>query len=159
MEILVAQPVLGEVPDKVLAAIVGDQALCALRFQETYVVKNVFKRFIGLAQRAQRGVEDAAIGDGGIVEFVLEILPPGAFGDKEAVVIVRIFSVLSLGFRDDHALQYLFADEFFVLGVEHIGTAFQEKHPEDVVLVGGGIEPLLAKAIGSGIEMAFKLGE
>jgi hypothetical protein len=93
LEILVAKAVLAEVADKVLAALVRDQALRALRFQETYVVKNVFKGFIGLTQCAQCGIKDIAVGNGGIVEFILNIFPPGAFRDEEAVVIVRIFSV------------------------------------------------------------------
>jgi hypothetical protein len=43
--------------------------------------------------------------------------------------------------------------------VEDVGAAFQEAYSEDVIFVGGGIEALLAQAVGSGVKMAFEFGE
>ncbi len=44
-------------------------------------------------------------------------------------------------------------------GLEDIGATFQEEHPEDVILVGGGIEALLPQPVGGGVEVAFEFGE
>lgn len=43
--------------------------------------------------------------------------------------------------------------------VEDVGASLQEEQAEDIVLVRGGVETLLAEAIGGTIEMAFELGK
>jgi hypothetical protein len=159
LEILVAEAVAAEVADEVLAAIVGDEALVALGLQEADVVEDVFEGFIRFAQRAQRRVEDAAVGHGGVIQFVLEVLPAGTLRDEEAVVEIGVFAVLGLGIVQRQALLDLARDDPFILRVEDIGAAFEEEHAEDVVLVGGSIEALLAQAVRGGVEVAFELGE
>jgi hypothetical protein len=119
----------------------------------------VFEGFVGLAERAKGLVEHAAVGLGGIVEFVLKVRPAGALRDEEAVVEIGVFTVGGLGFVDRQALSRLAPDDSLALGVEDIRAAFQEEHSKDVVLVGSGIEALLPQAIGGGVKMAFEFGK
>jgi len=51
------------------------------------------------------------------------------------------------------------ANDLFTLSVKNIGATLQEKHPEDVVLVRGGIESLLAEPVSRRVEMTFELCE
>ena len=119
----------------------------------------MFKGLIGVAQRAKSSIQDAAIDKSGIIQFVLEILPAGAFRDEEAVVVIGVFAVVRLGIIQSHALLDLASDDFFALGLEDIRAAFQEKHSEDVILVGGGVEALLPQPVGRGVKMTFELSE
>ncbi|MEK7676972.1 MAG: hypothetical protein AAB676_14160 [Verrucomicrobiota bacterium] len=84
------------------------------------MVEDVFEGFIGLAECAEGFVEDPAIRFGSVVEFVLEIIPAGAFGDEEAVVVIGVFAILLRGVVQRHALLDLPAHDPFVLSVEHI---------------------------------------
>src|SRR5439155_5717270 len=119
----------------------------------------MFERFVGLTERAERFVENAAVGFGGITEATLEVGPTRTLWHEETVVEVAVLTVLRLRHLLDHPLLDLAADDSLALGLEHVRAALQEQHPEDVVLVGGGIEPLLAEAVGSGVEMAFEFSE
>jgi hypothetical protein len=154
---LVPQPF--DEADEVLAAIVGDQALRALRLEKADVVEDVFEGFVGLAQCAERRVEDIALGNRGVVESLDKVKPPRAFRDKEAVIVIRILAVGLFSLLELHTLFDRAGDEFLAFGFVNIGTAFQEEQPEDVVLVSGGIEALLPQAVGGGIEVAFEFGE
>ena len=136
---------------EILTGIVGQDALVTLSSHEADVVQDMFKGFIGVAQRAKSSIQDAAIDDSGIVNSVLQIFPPRAFRDEEAVVVIGIFAVVRLGIIQFHALFDLASDDFFALGLEDIRTAFQEEHSEDVILVGGGVEPLLPQPVGGGV--------
>ena len=159
LEILVAQPVAVEVAHQVLARVVGNHALVALHAHELDMIQNMFEGFVGLAERAERFVENAAVGFGGITEATLQVGPPCPFWHEETVVEVRVLTVLRLRHLLDHPLLDLTADDSLALGVKHVRTALQEQHPEDEVLIGGGIESLLAEAVGRGVEMAFEFSE
>src|SRR5206468_6426381 len=108
---------------------------------------------------AERFVENAAVGFGGITEATLEVGPTRALWHEEILVEVGVLAVLRLRHLLDHPLLDLTADDSLALGVKHVRTALQEQHPEDEVLVGGGIEPLLTEAVGSGVEVAFEFSE
>ena len=160
LEILVAQPVATENPaDEVLATVVRNDALAAFDGHEEDAIKDVLQLRVGFAESRERNIEDRAVNFGGVAEFVLEVLPTGALGNEEAVVVIRVFTVLRGGIVQRHALLDFAPDNLFVFGVEHIGAALQEEHPEDVILVGGRIEALLAQPVGGGHEMTFEFGE
>ena len=89
----------------------------------------------------------------------MQVAPAGAFRDKKAVVVIGILAVAGDRLILHHALLDLAADDPVVLGLEHIRTALQEQHPEDVILVGRGIQPFLPEAVSGGVEMTFELGE
>ena len=67
LEVLVAQAMAAELADEVLAGIVGYDPLVALHTHEADVVENVFEGFVGFAERAERLVQHAAEGLGGVV--------------------------------------------------------------------------------------------
>ena len=159
LKVFVAQPVAAEMTHEVLAGIVGQDAFVALGADEADVVQHMFKRLVGFAQRAQRRVQNASIGHGGVVELVLEILPSGAFRDEESVIVIRVFAVVRLRVMQGQALFHLTREELFAFGVECIRTALQEEHPEDVVLVRRGIESFLPQPVGGRVKMTFQFCE
>ena len=148
LKVLVAQTVAAEVAHQVFARVVGHYALAALHAHELDMIQNMFERFVGLAERAERFVENAAVGFGGITEATLEVGPTRARWHEEILVEVGVLAVLRLRHLLDHPLLDLTADDSLALGVKHVRTALQEQHPEDEVLVGGGIEPLLTEPVG-----------
>jgi hypothetical protein len=147
LKVFVAQAVAAKMADKVLAGIIGHDALIALSAEKLDVVEDVFERVICLAQRTEGLVEDAAIGFGGVVEFVLEISPAGALWDEEAVVVVGVLAIYLLCLVERHPLLDFAPDDLLILGVEDIRAALQEEHPKDVIFVGSGIEALLPQAV------------
>ncbi len=107
----------------------------------------------------QRLVEPAAVGLGGVVQLGAQIAPAGLFRDEEGVVVVRVLAVAALRLVLDHALCDLAPDDALALGLEHVRAALEKQQAEDVVLVGGGVHPLLAQPVGGGVEVTFELGE
>ncbi len=122
------------------------------------MVENVFQAGIGLAQGPERLVEDAAEGFAAVVEFFLEVLPAGLWRDEKTFEKIDVLALLARFLRWQTA-GGLAGDDLLLLGVEDVRGALEEEHPEDVVLVGGRIEPFLAQAVGSGVEVAFEFGE
>jgi hypothetical protein len=159
LKILVAQAVATEVPDEVLAGVVGYDPLVALHAHEADVIENMFQGFVGVTQRAERLVQHAAERLGGVIQMVLKVRPPGSRWNIERVIEIRVLAVGRFGCLLRHSLKDPATDNVFPLRIEDVGTSLQEQHPEDVVLVGRGIQPLLAKAVGSRIEMPFELGK
>ena len=123
LEILVAQPVGGEVADECLASLVGDDAFAALGADELHVIEDVLQPLgVGLGQGLQGGVEDMAELDGGVLKFRLQIAPARALRHEKAVVEIGVFAVFLLGLLGHHAGFHLAGDELLALGLKHIGA-------------------------------------
>lgn len=159
LKVFIAKTVAAEQPHEIAAGVVGNDALGALHAHEADVVQHVFQGFVRLAERFEGLVEDPAVGLGGVVQLVAQVLPPRAVGDEEAVVEVGVFAVEAFRFMGLHALLDFSGDDLLALGVEDVGTPLQEQDSKDVVFVDGGVQPFLAEAIRSGVEMAFQFGK
>ena len=133
--------------DEILTGVVRHDALVALHAHEADVVENVFEGVVTLGKRAESLVKHTTVGLRSVAQLVLEVDPAGAFGDKESVVEVRVLAVFGLGFFLNHSLLDFATNDLLPLSVEDIRAALQEKHPEDVVLVGRSIEPFLTQPV------------
>jgi hypothetical protein len=156
LEVLVAQRIPGEVPDQIFARLVRDHPLVALGPHEADVVQHVLQRLVRLAQRPERLVQHVSERLGGIVQLVLHVGPAGPIGHEEGIVVVGIFAVLRFRLLAYQPRCHFTVHDRAPLMAEHVGTAFQEQQPEDVVLVGGRIEPLLPQPVGGGVQVSFE---
>src|SRR5262245_27759949 len=75
----------------------------------------------------------------------LEVGPPGLLRQEEVVVVIGVLRVL----RVDLLSRLL----------KNIRGALQEQHPEDEVLVGGGIHPFAAQDVRRRVEVPFQFGK
>lgn len=151
LEVLVAQGVPTEVPNQVLAGVVGDNPLVALDAHELDVVQDMLQGLIVFSESAESLVQDAAVGFGCVAEPALQVVPAGALGDEEGVVIVRVLPIARHGHFRRNTFSHLSRDQRIMFGFPYVGAALKEEHAEDVVLVRGRVQTFLAQTVGGGV--------
>ena len=155
LEVLVAEPVLGEVDDEVSELLVRDRGLADLA-GEVDVLDHAFEGGVGLLQRREGLVEPVA---DVVVDLVEEVVPARLLRDEEGLgVEVRAVRPASRPGAWVRPLASSAGDDPLALVLELVGRALQEQHPEDVFLELGGIH-LPAEDVRRREEVAFQLGQ
>lgn len=152
LEVVVAQPVAAEVADELAQLDVGDLALADLA-REVDVLQDLGQAGVVGLQAAQGAVKEAAdIGVG----LVNQVLPArrGRHVEGLAVPAFQFGAMCRLG--RSLAGDNLLRDDLFAALVEHIGTALEEQHAEDVFLELRGVH-LAAQDVGGLEQVAFQL--
>ena len=139
LEVLVAQPVLGEVVDQVAQLPVRDRGLADLAGEVDVLDHALQRRVFVLLQRGERLVQPVADGLG--VQLVPQVLPARLGRDEESRPRSRsAMSAALLRARAGPCPRLdMLGDQPLPVGLELIGAALQEQHPEDVLLELRGI--------------------
>jgi hypothetical protein len=116
----------------------------------------MFQRvWVGFFQSGQRDVEAICYL---LVQFVMEVTPPGFLGNEKGsdflVAALLVGPFLSLDLRSLES--QLFADDLIMSLLENIGAAAEEQHAEDEFLVIRGVHRVAQDICGL-VKMAFQL--
>ena len=76
-----------------------------------------------------------------IIQLGLKKRPTCPFRDKKLIIVVGVLAIVVLSLFLGDTLFHLAVDNIVMSSLEYIGTPLQEQHPEDIILIGCGIQP------------------